>query len=261
MVAGAPNPADALNLEIYRLCLPSLEMTRLTEGGRISYIGASGDLVIVANGRPPDTYDQLERFHLGKRKFLAIPGLGRPAAFSPAVNPDKLIAYVRTISKEDGSFLLRLKVWDWKRKRSRSLMKTKEELWNPAWGPRRQLAVLHLKRPEKPHVNHKILLFDRWQLKSRIAIKGRPTYLVWKPTSPWIAVSFTGNRTLLIDSRTPSRRRMIKGWRPSAWSPDGRRLLLYSDSKTAISRANEPKKVRLLGETSTRIFAGEWLGP
>lgn len=224
----SPRPELA---ELFAVTLSPLRFERLTKDSRVSSVDARGQLVVVADARLD--VDRLEMWD-GCR-LTAIPQIGTPHAFTPAISPQGVIAYVELIQGA-GALEFQLKTWDPARRVGRTLLTSTRPVSDPCWSSRGTLFVLRDGGDRAV-----ILEVGLGGGVSREIDPGLPRALIFacRPGSP-LAIGpgiEEPQRTLLLNP-DGTRGAIVEGWRALGWSPDGTRLLMTrEDGQLGIASA------------------------
>ncbi len=253
---------NILQADLYGLDLDTSTPERLTSGKRVSFVSADKRSVVVsaADGGA----DRLAL--VGKGGVLeAVPGLGRPAGFTPALSAGSIL--YQTVRQDTGGDEVRFHAWDPSIKKATIFLRTRKDWEGPVAGPRGQTAFLDRERGD-----------DRIAVRSKDggtrSFEVAPEAGEYSWGRRWIAVTEVapGSEfgqaavgTVLLDPATGKQRR-VPGWQPIAWSPyaDGSLLVRKTtdgpDTVLALLDPDQPRAEPsvLITLPGLRVFQGAW---
>ncbi|GEM_PF-5056028 len=81
----------------------------------------------------------------------------------------------------------------------------------------------------------------------------------WGPTAPALVVG-SSKDTFEVLYLTGRRQMLPPGWRPLAWSPDGRQILLFGHRSLALWSPRAPTRITVIGPVNRGYFvtSAEW---
>lgn len=255
---------DPRNADVYGITLNPLRAYRVTTQKRISYVSANADMVVVAAA--DQGVDMLGRLD-PDGQILDIPGLGRPHAFSPAIQPDGTIRY--DDAEGEGAKNARYLSWNPGTKKSRVLFREASSvLSSVVAGPGGAFAYTESIRDA---INKLVVVRESGKARS-FATADTTGFNYWGKTLIAVMVLPPNDgfapaiATILIDPAS-DRTTEVPGWSPIAWSPDGTRLLVQrtgggagAPSELALLDPDNPTAPRSLGTIPhLTVYQGSWI--
>lgn len=260
----ASDSGSELRADVYGITLSPLRAYRLTAIERVSWLSAGQDTVVVAAGD-----EQIDKLGLiaGDGAIAPIPGLGRPAAYSPEIQADGTIRYEDSGPGE--AIISRYMSYDPTTRKSRVLYSTKNgDLNIVAAAPDRGfLAVV-----QADEIDDQVLLMQTDGTRKAFTIaprisspaSGKSLISVGVYGSPDIDAPVTD--TALLNPQT-GKVRVIEGWAPLSWTPDGTKLLVVRaadsrlpDAELAVLDPTDPQNPQILGTIAgLTFFQADWV--
>jgi hypothetical protein len=236
--------------DLYEMRLP-LQFRLLARHARISSLAAMKTSVVVADARVDvDRLEVWDGCRLGP-----VPGLGSPHAFTPAISPSGVLAYVE-LEGSTGALSFSLKTWDPASQRGRVILSNPTSLGDPCWNLDGSLRILRspgngttvLTVTSNGTIVGPDLAADA-TLDMKCSIDGIIALLPRRPEA----------RSTFVDPKT-GRRTELLGWTVLAWSPDGRRVLVQAaDGTLGILRWPVSGPVQRLGRSPvSTIWDAGW---
>lgn len=258
---------NRLLADIYGIKLEPFGVERLTVNKRISAMSAGPEAVVVAAA--DQQVDKLGQVADGG-EIVAIPGLGRPLAFSPVLEPDGRIRY-QDVRYPGERTVYRELVWDPIKATSRVTTRTDDNLGVREPGPAGRYLRLTYPLDGPPTVS--VGAGERERAVYRAGSEDIAT-VMWSRSGSGrrliaIGLALTGvnfrppSSTLFLDPDSGTMRR-VQGWGALDWSPDGNELLVVKvengASTLALMDPNSPEDPRVLGTVpELAIFQAEWV--
>lgn len=254
---------NILEADLYGISLNPLRAHRVTEGKRISWISADSDTVVVAAGD-----QQIDKLGYIQEdgQIGPIPGLGRPAAYSPVIQPDGTIRY-----EDDGpgdDVITRYMSYDPDTSRTTVLFRTTRDMNLVGTSPEgRFLEVIHNDAgPDAVALVSKSGDRRVFTVGKRIEgpIPGKDLIAIGSLGSPDPNAPATA--TIILDP-TNGKTRSVDGWAPLTWTPDGTKLLVVRagetrlpDAELAVLDPAEANNPQILGTIpGLTFFQADWV--
>lgn len=254
---------NILEADLYGISLGPLRAHRVTTGKRISWISASDEALVVAAG--DQQIDKLG-YVLENGQIGPIPGLGRPAGYSPTIQPDGTIRY-----EDDGpgdTVITRYVSYDPKTSKTTVLLRTKKDMNLVGTSPEgRFLEVVH--DDTGPDL---VALVSKAGDRRVFTVGERIEGPI--PGKRLIAIGSLGSSdpyapataTIILDPRNGGTK-SIEGWAPLSWTPDGTKLLVVRagetrlpDAELAVLDPADPTKPEILGTIpGLTFFQADWV--
>ncbi|MGQ0632804.1 MAG: hypothetical protein ACT4P1_17450 [Sporichthyaceae bacterium] len=263
VIVIADDAGDVGDADLYGITLSPLQAFRITADKRISSMGADRTRVLVAAAD-----QRVDKLGVVKAdgSIAPIPGLGRPFAYEPIPLDARRIAYTDSGTNKDDR--TRLLVFNAGTGERRVLYRDSPDFFGPVAGPGGEIAVVQYESPYTR--NGEILIIDRGEVRS--LKPARPSgNLVWgtRLMATSVEEDTADGDTVpaglqLINPRT-GKTRVIDGWDPIAWSPDGTRLLVresadLTNSRLAILDPDDPEDLTMLGTIpQLTLYTGAWV--
>lgn len=233
---------------LYRLDFDPVRLTRLTDDERISAMGSCDRYLIVTAADPlADAAHRLEGNDLEQ-----LPGLRRKLVQSPELSPSCELAFVQS-PNDVSTHRYRAIRWDIEKQRGRTVLVSERDVGDPVWAPDGSLALL-----QRDGKGSRLVFPDD---AGRTIDLGHRVGLGDFNRQGWFAGSIRGKRESSLLIAPDGTRRVVSGWFPLAWSPDGRYLLVFADGGRTFGLAKKPgfRRVEEVARLRIPLYGAEWM--
>lgn len=262
--------ATVNDYDLYELRFAARSVTRITSVGRVSAVGACAERIVVAAAQEEVGYSDHIQEIQGK-ELLPLAGLGLTEGFTPSLGTDCRVAYGwpdRSVDPPVGE----LRVWDPRHGEAVARYRAQPGdglVASTAWGPGGEIAGVRTAPPDPDGDGPQaasgraaaiIVVRSDGSVQELDPGIGQPGILVWGVN--WMAISDAGPRTTVFFNHGTGERKVLPGWRPIDWSPDGRTLLVHdfaSERRLGLVDESDLATVREVGVLNRAVGGGVWL--